>query len=211
LAERGGRAPLWPGLAARLEGERVLLEPLEPRHEDEMREAASDPEIWTLTRDDRSQPDRFSRWFERALADDEVAFATIDRASGRIVGSTRFMSLRPHDRGLEIGHTWLVPAHWRRGTNVESKLLMLTHAFERAGCARVEFKTDERNWRSRRALEALGATFEGVFRKHVLLPDGSWRDSAYYSVVEDEWPAVKSSLQRRLAPSARRPGGSGLD
>ena len=195
----------WPGLAARLEGRLVVLEPLEPRHEETLREAAADPGIWRLTRNDASTPELFARWFEAALGDGQEAFATIDRATGRAIGSTRFMTLRPEHRGVEIGHTWVVPARWGSGANVEAKLLMLEHAFERLGCVRVEFKTDERNWRSRRALEAMPARFEGVFRKHVLLPDGTWRNSAYYSVVDDEWPAVRASLERRLEPSARRP------
>ena len=182
----------WPGLALRLEGRIVVLEPLEPRHEAGLREAAADPGIWALTRNDASTPELFARWFEAALADDAAAFATVDRATGRPIGSTRF-------RGLEIGHTWLVPAQWGTGANVEAKLLMLAHAFERLGCVRVEFKTDERNWRSRRALEALPAQFEGVFRKHLLLPDGTWRNSAYYAVTDDDWPVVEAALKRRLA------------
>jgi hypothetical protein len=139
------------------------------------------------------------------------SFSIADAATGDVVGSTRFLTLRPEHRGLEIGYTWLARAAWGTGANVEAKLLMLEHAFERLGCARVEFKTDERNWRSRRALEALGARFEGVFRKHMLLQDGTWRDSAYYSVIDDEWPAVKTALQQRLEPSARRRGGSDPD
>ena len=195
----------------RLEGTIVVLEPLEPRHEEPLRAAASDPAIWELTRNDASTPELFARWLDVARRDDVVTFVTVDRESGRVIGSSRFLTLRPEHRGAEIGHTWLVPAHWRSGANVEAKLLMLGHAFEQLGCARVEFKTDERNWRSRRALEALGARFEGVFRKHMLLQDGTWRDSAYYSVIDDEWPAVKTALQQRLEPSARRRGGSDPD
>ena len=205
----------WPGLVERLEGAIVVLEPLEARHEDELRAAAADAAIWELTRNDASTPELFARWWthatEQAAKGEVGAFATRERASGELVGSTRFLTLRPEHHGLEIGHTWLAPRMWSTGANKEAKLLMLTHAFERLGCVRVEFKTDERNWRSRRALAALPAQFEGVFRKHMLLPDASWRDSAYYSITDDEWPQVKSGLQRRLAPSARRRGESGPD
>jgi RimJ/RimL family protein N-acetyltransferase len=191
---------VWPAeLAPRLEGALVVLEPLEARHEEPMRAAAADPEIWALTRDDRSRRERFDLWFRAAVEGDDAPFATVERDTGRVIGSTRYMTLRPDHRGLEIGHTWLVREHWRSGANVEAKLLMLEHAFERLQCVRVEFKTDERNDRSRRAMEALPARFEGVFRKHWLLPDGSWRDSAYYSILEDEWPEVKENLRQRLA------------
>src|SRR5439155_21829629 len=114
----------------------------------------------------------FHRYFEAALANAsegvEVPFATLDAASGEPVGSTRFLALRPEHRGLEIGWTWLRRSRWSGGANVEAKLLQLGHAFERHGCMRVEFKTDARNERSRRALAALPAQFEGVFRKHML-------------------------------------------
>jgi RimJ/RimL family protein N-acetyltransferase len=113
-----------------------------------------------------------------------------------VIGGSAFVTLRPEHRGLEIGWTWLTPTAWETGANVEAKLLMLQHAFDRLGCMRVEFKTEARNERSRAALAALPAQYEGVFRKHVLRPYGI-RDSAYYSVVDDEWPAVKANLVRR--------------
>jgi RimJ/RimL family protein N-acetyltransferase len=116
-----------------------------------------------------------------------------------VTGSTRFMVLRPEHRGLEIGWTWLTPSAWRTGANAEAKLLMMEHAFERLGCARVELKTDARNARSRGAMSALPAQFEGIFRKHRLLSNGSYRDSAWFSVIDDEWPAVRANLKRRLA------------
>jgi RimJ/RimL family protein N-acetyltransferase len=115
-----------------------------------------------------------------------------------VVGSTRFLELRPEHRGLEIGWTWLTPSAWRTGANVEAKLLMMEHAFERMGCARAELKTDARNLRSRGAMAALPARFEGIHRKHRLLSDGSFRDSAWYSVIDDDWLAVRANLERRL-------------
>ncbi len=118
-----------------------------------------------------------------------------------MLGSTRYLSLRPEHRGVEIGNTWLERSAWSGGANVEAKLLMLEHAFERVGAMRVEFKTDARNVESRRALEALPARFEGIFRKHMLIHAGI-RDSAYYAIVDDDWPDVKANLERRL--EARR-------
>jgi len=125
----------------------------------------------------------------------EIPFATI--RTERVVGSTRFLALRPEHASVEIGWTWLDPSAWGTGVNVEAKLLMLRHAFEAWGCRRVELKTDARNERSRGAMLALGATFEGVFRKHMDRRYGV-RDTAWYSVIDDEWPAVKRRLEERL-------------
>jgi N-acetyltransferase len=116
-----------------------------------------------------------------------------------IVGSTRFLALRPEHRSVEIGWTWLHPAAWGTGANVEAKLLQLAHAFDTWGCRRVELKTDALNDRSRRALEALGATLEGIHRKHMLVRGGENRDSAWYSVTDDEWPGVRKRLEERLS------------
>ena len=193
----------WPGLARRLEGKLVVLEPIARKHEPGLREAAAEPLVWQWMWVDASSTDGFERWFEQALAGahagTEVPLVTIDRASDRPIGSSRYFTLRPEHRGLEIGHTWLTPSAWGTGVNVEAKLLMLEHAFERLGCMRVELKTDARNERSRGAMEALPARFEGIFRKHMLIQDGDVRDSAYYAIVDDEWPQVKANLQRRLA------------
>ena len=108
------------------------------------------------------------------------------------------MTLRPEHRGLEIGYTWMSPATWNTGANVEAKLLLLRHAFETLGCMRVEFKTDAKNENSRRALAALPAEFEGIFRKHMLVRDGELRDSAWYAITDDDWPAVRSGLEARV-------------
>lgn len=133
-----------------------------------------------------------------AAAGSELPLVTVRRADGRVVGSTRFLALRPEHRSVEIGWTWLHPNAWGTGINVEAKLLMLEHAFDRLGCLRVELKTDARNERSRRAMEALPAQFEGVHRKQMLVRGGQRRDSAWYSVVDDEWPEVRANLLRRL-------------
>jgi N-acetyltransferase len=194
----------WPGLEATLEGDLVVLESLTADHERELFEAARDPEIWTwLDFYLGESEESFHTFMEEALAAAEAGreqpLATRDARSGQLVGSTRFIALRPDDRALEIGWTWLNPSAWRTGINVEAKLLMLRHAFERLGCVRVEFKTDARNERSRAALAALPAQFEGIFRKHRIVPGVGQRDSAYYSVIDDEWPAVAANLERRLS------------
>jgi N-acetyltransferase len=193
---------MWEGLAKRLEGHLVVLEPLQARHEDGLFVAAQDPRIWEWLAPIAESREYFSAWFSASLADSragrEGVFATIDRASGEPIGSTRYLNLREEHRGLEIGWTWLAPSAWRTGANIEAKLLMLAHAFEDLGCMRVELKTDARNERSRAAMVALPAQFEGVFRKHMLMPGIGVRDSAFYSVIDEDWPEVRANLEHRL-------------
>jgi RimJ/RimL family protein N-acetyltransferase len=193
----------WPGLAQPLEGERVTLEPLSERHRDPLYEASRDPEIWLwLDREAGAGRAGFDGWFDARMgaaeAGLECPFATLSSVDGSAIGSSTYLNLRPEHRGLEIGWTWVAPSSWRSGANVEAKLLMLGHAFEDLGCIRVEFKTDARNERSRGALAALRATFEGILRKHMLPRGVGERDSAYFSVLDDEWPAVKANLEARL-------------
>jgi N-acetyltransferase len=199
---------VWDGLAVRLEGEIVVLEPLDPRHEDGVWAAAQDPAIWTWTYPRGKSPEHFQAWFQASLrayaAGKQCVFATLDRTTGEPIGSTGYHELRQEHRGLEIGGTWLARSAWRTGANIEAKLLMLEHAFERLGCMRVEFKTDSRNERSRVALEALPARFEGIFRRHMIIEDVGIRDSAYYSITDLEWPDVCVNLQRRLAAARAR-------
>jgi len=134
---------------------------------------------------------------DAAAAGTEIPLVT--RHGDAIVGSTRFLALRPEHRSVEIGWTWLHPSVWGTGVNVEAKFLQMQHAFDVWGCRRVEWKTDAQNERSCRALEALGATFEGVHRNHMLVRDGENRDSAWYSVTDEEWPRVRAHLEARLA------------
>ncbi len=195
--------PGWDGrLAVPLTGELVALEPLQRAHADELWAAAQAPEIWRWLAHIGGSREYFDRWLDLALSAHregrEGVFATRDRRRGALVGSTRYMALRPADRALEIGWTWLNPAAWRSGINVEQKLLLLGHAFEELGCVRVELKTDARNERSRAAMAALPAQFEGVHRKHMIVPDVGQRDSAYFSVIDSEWPAVRANLEGRL-------------
>lgn len=191
------------GLAVRLQGDAVVLEPLAQEHAEDLWQAAQAPEIWEWLMHIGKSREAFDRWFEDALTANqegrEGVLATRDQSSGKLVGSSRYLNVRPADRVVEIGWTWLNPSAWGKGINVEAKLLMLEHAFETLGCLRVEFKTDARNARSRAALAAIPAQFEGVLRKHMTMPDVGVRDSAYFSVLDDEWPAVQANLKRRLA------------
>jgi N-acetyltransferase len=182
-----------------LEGELVRLEPLAESHLDELWAASRDREVWRwLSIDQPASPAELLAWIDEALAGLDLPFATVLRASGAAVGSTRYLALRPEHRSVEIGWTWLARDAWGTGANVEAKLLMFTHAFEVWDCRRVELKTDALNTRSRRAIEALGARFEGVHRRHMLVRGGENRDSAWYSVLDDEWPDVKARLLARL-------------
>jgi RimJ/RimL family protein N-acetyltransferase len=186
-----------------LEGERIRLEPLEARHFDDLSRVAFDLELWRWTIMGPQDEAGLRRWLETALANagagTERPFATIDRTSGRAIGSSRYMSIVPEHKRLEIGWTWLATPFQRSGINREAKLLQLTHAFETLGANRVEFKTHVLNQQSRTALAGIGATFEGIFRQHTIMPDGSLRDSAYFSVISPEWPAVKARLRAGLA------------
>jgi RimJ/RimL family protein N-acetyltransferase len=168
-----------------------------------------DPALWELALSDIDGPDAMRRYLDTALAERaagaSLPFAQVERASGRVVGSTRLGNLEPRHRRAEIGWTWLAPPWQRTGINVEAKLLLLAHAFDVLGCVRVELKTDARNARSRAAILRLGATEEGTLRRHMITERGHMRDSVYFSILADEWPAVRAGLTARLAgrPAAR--------
>ena len=186
-----------------LEGSLVRLEPLSRAHLDGLAAVAFDPLIWRFTIARPTDRAGLEAWLEAALANaatgSEVPFATIDRASGRPIGSTRFMSIVPEHRRLEIGWTWLGRDWQRTGSNREAKYLQMRHAFEVLGANRVEFKTDSRNEAARGGLLGAGTTFEGIFRNHMVMPDGPLRHSAWYSVIASEWPAVKMALEASLS------------
>jgi RimJ/RimL family protein N-acetyltransferase len=165
-----------------------------------------DPEIWRYTLALVKTPDDMRSYMDSALqlqeAGTTLPFVTIERSSGRIVGSTRFGSYDPANRRIEIGWTWIAPAWQRTAINTEAKYLMLCHAFESLHCVRVELKTDVLNTRSRNAMLRIGAREEGILRKHSLVWDGRYRDSIYYSILDEEWPQVKQQLKSMLT---RRP------
>jgi RimJ/RimL family protein N-acetyltransferase len=195
-------------LTARLEGSLVTLEPLAEEHRGGLWEAGQPDEIWAWLSTLNKSRDYFDAWFDATLATNGAgegdpketgAFAVRRNADGVLVGSSRYLNVRRWDRVVEIGWTWFNPSVWRCGVNVETKLLMLTRAFETFGCVRVELKTDARNERSRGAMTRLPAQFEGILRNHMIVPDVGQRDSAYFSVIDEEWPAVRASLQERLA------------
>ena len=183
----------------------VRLEPLIESHREGLRVAADEPRIWEHT-PSKASGDGFTRWFHDALANAdagrEAVWVVVQ--DGAIVGSTRYMAIEPAHRRLEIGHTWYAPAVWATQVNPACKLALMRHAFETLGFNRVELKTDIRNLRSQAAIAKLGALKEGVFRSHMVRPDGSLRDTVYFSIIRPEWPAVRDRLQTRLglAPAA---------
>jgi RimJ/RimL family protein N-acetyltransferase len=199
MVETGFGAPLVDTLPGRL----VTLEPLAEEHRDGLWEAAQPDEIWTWLAHLNKSREYFDGWFDASLAstaaEEEGVFAVRRASDGVLVGSSRYLYPRSFNRVVEIGWTWFNPSVWKTGVNVETKLLMLTRAFETLGCVRVELKTDARNERSRGAMTRLPAQFEGIMRKHQITPDVGQRDSAYFSVIDDEWPTVRAALEARLS------------
>jgi RimJ/RimL family protein N-acetyltransferase len=193
--------PTWPALRPSvLEGRAVRLEPLEERHAEDLFAIGREPSIWTyMPRGPLASLDETRAMIRSVLETSrdgsQWPFATVDRATGRAIGSTRYFDIRPEHRGLEIGWTWLGVAHQRTAANTEQKRLLLEHAFEKLGALRAQMKTDARNLKSQRAIERIGAAREGVLRAHMILPDGYVRDSVLYSITASDWPAVR----RRLA------------
>ncbi len=172
----------------------MRLVPLTPKDEDALWEVAQDERAWRLMRVRGNESrELFHEWFE------SVDLGFMHYFDDELVGHTSFLNVREDDRVVEIGNTWLNPRAWGTGANTEAKLLLLQHAFEDEGFLRVEFKTDAANDRSRVALAALPAELEGVFRKHMLVRGGERRDSAWYAVIDDDWPRVKKNLERRLS------------
>ncbi|HEX9286272.1 MAG TPA: GNAT family protein [Thermoanaerobaculia bacterium] len=185
-----------------LEGRQVRLEPLTLDHLDALSEVALDPDLWRWTSERAGSIDELRAYVERALAAQQsgsaLPFATIARSIGKPVGSTRFANVDLGNGRLEIGWTWLGREWQRTALNTEAKYLMMKHAFETLGVRRVEFKTDVRNERSRAAIRRIGAKEEGTLRKHLVTASGRVRDTVYYSVIDDEWPAVRIRLEERL-------------
>jgi RimJ/RimL family protein N-acetyltransferase len=200
-AAGGGAAARWVEPVV-LQGSVVRLEPLSHDHLPGLIEIGLDERVWRWLLSPFETEADMRRWVESALAEAgggrEVPFATIERTSGHVVGSTRYLSIVPIHRRLEIGYTWLGVRWQGTAVNSEAKLLMLRHAFEVLGALRVEFKTDSRNAQSRRALAGIGAVEEGTLRNHMLTAGGRRRHSTYFSVIEEEWPAIRAHLEARI-------------
>ena len=187
-----------------LEGKHVRLEPLSQTHHAQLCEVGLDEELWRWIPQTVRTPEEMRGYIEEALRAQAqgiaLPFATLDKASGRAIGSTRFGNIDRVNRHVEIGWTWLGLAWQRTAANTEAKYLMLRHAFDTWKCLRVEFKTDSLNERSRAALLRIGAKEEGIFRNHVVTSTGRIRHSVYFSIIDSEWPEVKARLERRLSP-----------
>ena len=185
-----------------LNGRHVRLEPLTTGHVEGLARVGLDPELWRWGLSALATADDMRAYVEIALDEQlrgvSLPFTIVDLASDEVIGSTRYGNIAPADRRLEIGWTWYAVSHQRTAANTETKLLLLTHAFETLGAMRVEFKTDALNLRSRAALARIGAVEEGTFRKHMLAASGRVRDSVYFSIVDTEWPAIKARLTRGL-------------
>jgi N-acetyltransferase len=183
-----------------LTGRFVRLEPLEERHRDDLLAAAAqDPATFRYLFTDLSVgASAWPGFLADALKPEYLSWATVDAATGRAVGSTRFLDIAPEHGRLEIGWTWIAPSHQRTATNTEAKLLQLAYAFDELGATRVALKTDARNERSQTAIAHLGAVREGVLRHQFRMPDGFMRSSVYYSILAAEWPEVKARLAARL-------------
>jgi len=200
-------SPLSITLPLTLEGSVVRLEPVRREHADLFWDAAKndleDVFRWIpyamKTRED------FAKLVDKAFAEQErgesVVFATVERLSGRAIGSTRFMNIDRINKRVEIGSTWIAPAWQRTAVNTEAKYLMLRHAFEVWRCIRVELKTDALNQKSRNAILRIGAKEEGTLRRHLVTSTGRVRDTVYFSILDNEWPEVKARLDARLSAS----------
>ena len=189
-----------------LEGRLVRLEPLRMDHLPALAEVAVSPAVWRWMPMRMDSDADLRIWIEQALEQaatgKALPWVTWSKTDNRIVGSTRYMDIDARNRGLEIGGTWLAPAWQRSGMNVEAKYLQFRHAFETLGAARVCLKTHHNNLQSQTAIAALGAKYEGTFRNHMVMPDGSYRHSVWYSIISDEWPAVRAGLEARMARHA---------
>lgn len=190
--------------AVPLQAAGVSLEPLSEEHRTGLAQAGNDPAIWRYLPYNAASgaPDGLNRWFdmslEHAQSRKEAIWAVRGR-DGAIVGSTRYLNIAASDLRLEIGGTWYTPSVWAGVVNPACKFMLLAHGFETLGLNRIELKTDARNTRSQAAIARLGATREGVFRRHMVLPDGHIRDTVYFSIIREEWPQVKAKLEARLA------------
>jgi len=185
-----------------LEGDAVRLAPLKLEHLSELFEAASDESLWLWTVNIVKTREDMPRYVETALGEFErkssLPFITIEKSSGKIIGSTRFGNIDARNRKTEIGWTWINPKWQRTRVNTEAKFLILTHAFETWDCVRVELKTDALNEKSRNAILRIGAKEEGTLRRHQITDAGRFRDTVYFSIIDSEWQRVKANLEEKL-------------
>ena len=185
-----------------IEGQHVRLEPLTHAHTEPLIAAASDGEIWKSDVTVVPSADTIDKYIGDALRGlelgTELPFAIASKATGDVVGTTRFYEIMPADRRVAIGYTWLARSAQRTPVNIETKLLLLEHAFDYWNCVRVEFITDVLNEQSRAAILRLGAKQEGILRNHMIMPSGRIRDSVFFSIIAEEWPAVRANLEARL-------------
>lgn len=193
-----------------LTGDRVTLEPLAHEHADDLRAAVADGDLWRTWYSSIPAPAQVDAEIDRRLAEHDagrmVPFAVRDRPTGRVVGATTFMHIDTDNRRAEIGHTFLAKSAQRSGINTESKLLMLSHAFDTWQCIAVEFRTHWHNVQSRTAIAGLGAKQDGVLRNHQIGRDGTLRDTVVFSITASEWPTVRLSLAERLRQHDRAEG-----
>ncbi|WP_033344743.1 bifunctional pyridoxamine 5'-phosphate oxidase family protein/GNAT family N-acetyltransferase [Catenuloplanes japonicus] len=182
-----------------LAGAHVILEPLDLAHAEGLLASCGDPAVWRhMLVDTPTTVDEMRAYLRHRLAAPHAMWVQKDARTGAIIGSTSYYDVNETHRTLAIGHTFLAPSHWRTGVNTESKLLLLTRAFEQLGAVRVEWHTDVRNVRSQQAIARLGAVQEGVLRRHRRRPDGTWRDTALFAMTDDQWPDSRSTLRQRL-------------
>lgn len=186
-----------------LSGKSVRLVPMTVEHISGLAEIGVGQPFWDfMLYGNINNEDDMRSWvldiLSRAEKGTDLPFVAIHLASGRVAGATRYLNIMPHDRGLEIGGTWYGTEFQRTAVNTECKYLLLSHAFETLGCIRVQLKTDLRNERSQKAIERLGAVKEGILRNHMILPDGRYRHSVFYSILDTEWPGVKRKLAEIL-------------
>ena len=185
----------------------MRLEPLERIHLDALCQVGLEAELWRWTVANIATRGDMENYVETALDERSrgvsLPFVTIDKGSDTVVGSTRFGNIDRNNRKAEIGWTWIGPAWQRTHVNTEAKTLMLTHAFEKWNCVRVELKTDSKNQKSRSAILRIGATEEGTLRRHMITESGRFRDSVYFSIIDDEWPIVKAALFEKLTSTPK--------
>ncbi len=189
-----------------LQTNKVTLRPLTEADAEAFYLAGNYPQLWQWVAPNHCLSLEVSKsWINESLEQqrqgNHVPYVIIDRDSDRIIGSTRYCSIRRQDRGIEIGFTFISPSHQRTHVNTHAKFLLLEHAFESLGAVRVEFKTHEKNDKSRNAIQRIGATFEGILRNLRILPNGNLRNTAIFSITEEEWPTIKQSLKGKIASS----------